>query len=432
MKILHITAHMGGGAGKAVSGLVLECASTYQDIEQRLLILEMPKKKKYVDMLHKVGIDIVIGNEAEMCDGVAWADVIVVSWWNHPLMSRLLVKISEQKCRLVMWVHVNGCSYPYLPYDFANIPEMLFVTTQYTLDNPLWTEEEKRQITQKTELISGIGDFKPEAIVPRERYELEGKFVVGYVGTLNYAKLHKDYLAYCQAAIARIPDIHFLMVGDDNSMLQEEIIQNGLSEYFSFTGYVDDIFGQYVHMDVLGYLLNADNYGTTENVILEAMAVGLPVVVCDNGPESYIVKQGINGYLVGSPIEYAQYLDELYKSASLRHQLGQNARDYVVREYSIEHTSSKFMESIDRLMDKPKSLHDFKGVIGTSVFEWFKYFTGSDKPFFDHIMDFDNEERKKFFQHCKPIYKEQSKSSIRHFLSYYECEELDMLRKEME
>ncbi|MCM1302697.1 MAG: glycosyltransferase family 4 protein [Lachnospiraceae bacterium] len=431
MKIVHITTHMGGGAGKAIAGLISHCAEQ-ESIEQKLLVLEAPEKSKYIQSLGQDKLEIIIGRGFDLDILADWADVIVISWWDHPLMSGLFMDISKIRCRLALWTHINGCSYPYLPFGFADVPERLFVTTRFTLDNPLWSMGEREEIRKKSRLISGVGDFRPKDIVPKRDYEAGGKFIVGYVGTLNYAKLHKDYLAYCRAAINRIPDIHFLIVGDREEDLRNEVREMGLAEYFSFTGYVDDVYGQYHRMDVMGYLLNEDNYGTTENVILEAMAVGLPVITCKNAPESYILQDDLNGYLIKGPEEYAERLDRLYHSKELRQRIGTSARDHVIKNYSIADTTEKFLGGLRDIMLLPPKEHDFAHVMGTTVFEWFKAFTGPDKPFFDMIREKSAAEIRSFLKDCLPIYKERTKSSFRHFLYYYECEELQSLLKEME
>lgn len=431
MKILHITTHMGGGAGKAIAGLMLNCAQQ-ENIEQKLLVLEAPEKPKYIQELAEEKLEAITGGSFELERLAGWADIVVVSWWNHPLMSKLLVEISKLRCRLALWIHINGCAYPYLPFAFANLPDLLFVTTRFTLANPLWNEKERDKIAEKAQLVSGMGDFRPAELIPKESYAIAGKFVVGYVGTLSYAKLHKDYLVFCQAAIRKIPNIHFLIVGDQGGELQDEVCRRGLSDYFSFTGYVDNVYEQYRRMDVMGYLLNADNYGTTENVILEAMAAGLPVITCKNAPESYILQDDFNGFLIGDPEEYAGCLSSLYGSEKLRQRLGKTARDFVIKNYSITDTAAKFLGSMHKMMCFPGRRHDFASVMGTTVFEWFKAFTGPDKSFFDEIDRKSSAEIKDFLEGCLPVYRERTKSSFKHFLHYYECEELKLLLKEME
>ena len=48
MKVLHITAHMGGGAGKAIAGLAINCNKIVGE-EHRILLLEAPQKLNHVE-----------------------------------------------------------------------------------------------------------------------------------------------------------------------------------------------------------------------------------------------------------------------------------------------------------------------------------------------------------------------------------------------
>ncbi len=119
--------------------------------------------------------------------------------------------------------------------------------------------------------------------------------------------MHKDYIAYCQAVINKIPDIHFLVVGDQEENLRNEACEMGLAEYFSFTGYVDNVYEQYQRMDVMGYL-------------------------------------------VREPEEYAECLNKLYGSKELRQRIGTEARNYVIRNYSIADTTAKFLDSLYNML----------------------------------------------------------------------------------
>ncbi|MBL7817963.1 MAG: glycosyltransferase family 4 protein [Saprospiraceae bacterium] len=99
----------------------------------------------------------------------------------------------------------------------------------------------------------------------------------------------------------------------------------GISEQVIFWGNQTDVFS---------YLAKASIFATTSqvegypNALLEAMAMGLPVVStdCDFGP-SEIIEEGKNGFLVplNDTEEYAQKLSLLMNDENLRQQIGQNA-----------------------------------------------------------------------------------------------------------
>lgn len=420
MKILYLTAHMGGGVGKATKGLALECARK-NDIEQKILLLELPEKTMHLNECIKNNIEILYASDenVNIQETLSWADVVIINWWNHPLMSQFVVKQCITEFRCILWLHINGCSYPYLPYELAAIPEKLLITSTYSLENPLWTKQQRKEITLKTHLISGIGDFNPCEIVPKDNYEFNDKFTVGYAGTLSYAKMSPDYFEYCKAFVSENPDVHFLMLGDVDSEIKDDIKKYGLEKYITFTGFVTDIYKYYRQMDVMAYLLNKENYATTENVILEAMAAGVTVVALNNGPERNIIKNTITGVLVENKNEFIAEILKLRNDTAYRKSIGVSARKDVIENYSSEKNAKTFLKILNETLKYDKKKNDFSKVLGNTPYEWFCSCTGRDKTDFENTDNMTDEELTVFLNNLPPIYKAHSKSSIIHFNKYY-------------
>ena len=55
-KVLHITAHLGGGAGKAISG-ILKYLNQY---ENTVLLLDEPTETKYVECCKSNGVNVAV------------------------------------------------------------------------------------------------------------------------------------------------------------------------------------------------------------------------------------------------------------------------------------------------------------------------------------------------------------------------------------
>lgn len=419
MNVLHIAAHLGGGAGKAIMGLAIQCKKKGE--EQRIILLEKPEKKTYFEQGKKEKIPIILASQdrEQIPHLFKWADIIVVNWWAHPVMAGFLAQWPQFPCRVVLWCHVNGCVYPYLSYPFAVRFERIFVTTQYTLENPLWKKKEQVVIREKACLLYGIGEFHPKEIMEKQNYHIGDKFIVGYIGTLNYSKIHPQYFEYCKAASERIPDIHFLMIGDVEECVLKEVEERGLSSYFSFVGYVEDMDFYYQQIDVLGYLLREDNYATTENVILEAMAVGIPVITYQNPPEECILTNNVTGFLVKKKEEYVTLLERLHDSEKLRRKIGQQGRNYVIKTYSSEKNCQTFLEEIKKVGEKNRILYSFRECMGNSPYEWFCSCTGYERNSFDKAGTYSEIELRDFIMKCPAIYREKSKGSILHFAKYY-------------
>lgn len=421
MRILHITTHMGGGAGKAIAGMVMTCSSANE--EHQILVLEKPEKQQHILNCEKNGINVFFLEDKQDADSfIAWADVVVINWWQHPKMAGFLANFPKIPCRVILWSHINGCVYPYLPYGLLEEMEKVIFTTPYSMENPYWTQEQKNKIGCKCSIVSGMGEFRPELIEPKKEYNIKNSFTIGYVGTLNFAKLNKDYFIYCKEVVKHIPDVRFLMVGDYEKKLPLLAKELGIEENFEFVGFVENVYSYLEKMDVFGYLLSSDNYATTENAILEAMAFGLPVVACDNKPEQFIISDGDNGYLVADSENYADCMKKLSESTELRKQIGINARNSVIEKYSCDENSKIFRENLKEVLGLEKRQHYFEKIYGRSPFEWFLSCTGNDREIFKQYMknpSIEEESIRNFLLKCNPIYKELTKSSISHFASYY-------------
>ena len=138
-KILQITPHLGGGVGKAVIG----AAMPDKQFNTEIMLLEKPEKEEIVSRVRDMGINVMAClSDCEVQRKIQETDIVIVNWWNHPLMSRFLVHFPTVPCRLVLWAHVNGCTYPYLPFDFLNRFDHIFFTTKYSYENPFWSMEQ--------------------------------------------------------------------------------------------------------------------------------------------------------------------------------------------------------------------------------------------------------------------------------------------------
>ena len=69
--------------------------------------------------------------------------------------------------------------------------------------------------------------------------------------------------------------------------------------------------------------------------LLEAMSIGLPVVVTSAGGVGECVRDGVDGYIVDrDPIAFSQGLLALARNPQLRERLGENARSSMTARFS--------------------------------------------------------------------------------------------------
>lgn len=420
MKILHITTHMGGGAGNAISDMILLDRKN----QHRLICLQGCEKRQFIDRCLERGICVLEQPDASLeAEEIGRADVVIMHWWHHPVMCGFLARFPEIPCRLVLWSHISGCGYPILHKSFVALFDRVFFTSPCSYENPEWQSAEIEVIRKKSDIVYGLGNLEAlrEEWPPRQAGE---KFVVGYVGTLGNAKLNERFPEFCMEVIGRIPQVRFLMVGDldDAQWLLKEIAHKGLEEYFAFTGYCTDVRKQLAKMDVFGYPLNEKHFGTTENAILEAMAAKLPVVALRQNTEKYIVSHLKTGMLVRDKREYADAIHALYRDPELRKTMGEMARAAVFEKYSAQRNVEAFRTGLECVRQKEKRSVHFEAQCGKQPYEWF--LSGLDAAEERWFRDSLESGRKKeaaeeHIRTCMPILRAKSKSSVFQFAEYY-------------
>lgn len=120
-----------------------------------------------------------------------------------------------------------------------------------------------------------------------------------FVGRLHPIKGVQYLLQAMQIVHAEMPDVRLILVGDG----EEREYLESLTDRLEIRGCVE-FAGRVPHEKIQGYLGQADVFVLPSlsegfpNVILEAMACGLPIVTTKVGGIPDIVTDGVNGYLV--------------------------------------------------------------------------------------------------------------------------------------
>lgn len=406
--ILHITTHMGGGVGRVLSSVATGAAA--DSYRHKIIMLETPQKTGFIDDCKKNNIECyVIKSLAELTSEINKADIVELEWWHNPVMSELLAKFPKVAARLIIWSHISGCYYPHINFNFLQIPQKFMFTSSYSLDNPYWKVAEREWAVKNCPVVNSVGNMEKIEI---DRFSHKD-FIIGYVGTQAYSKLNPDIVKYMAKAAALIPTAKFVFVGDNSNKekILNEAADYNIADKISFSGYVENVNAKLAAMDVFSYILNPLHFGTTENVILEAMNVGLPVICLNQCTEKYIIASGTTGFLVNDIDEYAARIKYLYDNQATRLEIGRNAQKLVREKFSLANTIKSLNSIYDEVMAKPKQAFSFE-LLGSNPKEWFlrglppsliAAFTGDEIDFgsLPHIL------------------REASKSSLKHFARCY-------------
>lgn len=163
-----------------------------------------------------------------------------------------------------------------------------------------------------------------ELFHPRKRTRTKGSFTIGYVGRITTEK-NAGALVEIERALqaAGIQDCRFLVVGQGAS-------QNYLQEHLrkgQFTGVLtgEDLARAYADMDVFAFPSRTDTFG---NVVLEALASGVPALVTDEGGPQFIVKNGETGFVCVTSQVMAEQIAALKSSPETLVTMSAAARRY--------------------------------------------------------------------------------------------------------
>ena len=168
------------------------------------------------------------------------------------------------------------------------------------------------------------------------------KLVVGTVGSLRAVKNHARLLE----AVARVPDVHLLLVGDgeERPALERRAAEPDLAGRVRFAGYQESPAPFYQAMDL--FALSSDSE-QMPLALLEAMASALPVVSTDVGDVRTMLPPEQSPFL--GP-DLASGIARLAADPGLRRQLGDLNRRRVEERYSFEMVCAAYRELYESVL----------------------------------------------------------------------------------
>jgi glycosyltransferase involved in cell wall biosynthesis len=218
---------------------------------------------------------------------------------------------------------------------FYRVPRVLFAPNQELL-------ELLEHHTRKPCYAMGRG-VDSQLFSPAKCTQPDRPFTIGYVGRLTVEK-SVERLAHIERRLiaAGERNFRFLVVGRGSS-------DGWLRQHLQHGEFLGVLYGQalaaaYANMDVFVFPSKTDTFG---NVVLEALASGVPAIVTDSGGPRFIVREGETGFVAANEDEFVERILRLRHDADLLRQMRAAARkqaeaaswddifDHVYRVYEI-------------------------------------------------------------------------------------------------
>jgi glycosyltransferase involved in cell wall biosynthesis len=169
--------------------------------------------------------------------------------------------------------------------------------------------------------------------------------IVGCCASFRAQKGHRYLLEACSTLRTTFPDLQVVLlgVGPDEGDLRDRTRSLGLTDSVHFLGHREDALNLMSGFDVYVQPSVEEGFGLA---VVEAMAMGRPVVVSDVGGMTKTVEHGRSGLRVepANPEALADALAALLLDPVRARTLGQAARERIRKRYNIARTLSGYDE----------------------------------------------------------------------------------------
>lgn len=230
----------------------------------------------------------------------------------------------------------------------------LWVLRQGRHQTYLFQNPDDRHLFQK----NGVADSSNSVLIKgsgveteqfRQRPEPSGTQIVLFPARMLWHKGVQEFVDAARIVRRSGQDARFVMVGDTDSdnpagvsaEQLEQWVNEGVIEWWGYQESMPDVFAQ----SRIVCLPSKYREGVPK-VLIEAASCGRPIVTTDMPGCREIVQDGENGILVppGDGQAVADAIIRLLKDAKLRTKMGDQGRDLVQKEFSVERVVEKTVE----------------------------------------------------------------------------------------
>lgn len=249
--------------------------------------------------------------------------------------SALTVNLSKVCARLSYYIpdvivcaaHVSRDYHIRIGYDKS---KMIVIPNGFDVDSIVATNEDRREIREQNNLT-------PDDII------------IGSVGRFNMVKNQRLFIDTAAEIVKTMPDIKFMIVGRDNNKDNEELVSwissYSLQSNFRLLGQSNEVPKYLKAMDI--FCLHSKTEGFP-NVLVEAMAIGLPCISTNVGDSKLILQNlGIsvppgNAHALANGI--SKIISNLLKDENELETLKIKSKKYINEEFSMDKVYALYLD----------------------------------------------------------------------------------------
>ena len=202
--------------------------------------------------------------------------------------------------------------------------------------------------------------------VRRELGIPDDSFIVLGCGVVDARKGTDFFISLAAKVSDHVNDVHFVWLGSDTLAanfaywMKKDVRAAGLSDKVHLIGARDDPGRYYLSADLFALTSREDPFPC---VVHEAMACALPVIAFEGSGGAIEALQGESGIIVpyGDLERMSNAVLELYRDSSMRHQIGQTARERVETVYAFRDYYGELARIANEELKVPIDPEDFVG-----------------------------------------------------------------------
>jgi glycosyltransferase involved in cell wall biosynthesis len=364
VNLLHIVPRfIGGGPERHLLTVAAAWRDAGHAVHHRVVVLEPPLSVPLVLRARRLGMQVsTCPAHDELLAAIAAADVVELSFWNHPAVFDLL-RQQLPPLRLLLSTMVAGTSRPQvLTADLGDVADAVVFTADGSRQTALGRTASR--LGRPTETIPALANMaRLEGFSPRPHAGIR----VGYLGLVEPTKMHPQF-AELSAAVAT-PDVTFDVFGDGtwSDELRQRFAELGAAGRVRFHGHAEDLRNAFAEIDVFGYPLAPDTYASSDKTLQEAMWLGIPPVVLGGTGIASLVDHERTGLVCESAEDYPGAIERLAADSALRQRLGAAARVHARQAFDPARNAARLRSLVESLGATPKrqrpplAAHDLSG-----------------------------------------------------------------------
>jgi len=262
----------------------------------------------------------------------------------HDMRATVISACAAKGIRVISHIHNNNFDQRNL-----NLKSLIYHCVSRKLAHVFWVSESalqgyffKKAIQSKSSVLRNVIDLN--SILKRvNEDENEYRYDIVFLGRLTYLKNPQRLIHVCKQVSEKFPKLRVAIVGTGEleAEVKELVSSLKLADVVDFLGYRNN---PYKILKESKLLLMTSRTEGTPMCLLEAMALGVPVVSTPVGGICEIISNAENGYLCDTDEEFVQSILTLLESPEVHEKIS----DAVYRRFAEINAVDKYRDELEQ------------------------------------------------------------------------------------